>query len=63
MEAYVGWLRETRVAVTVIDRGGGAGEVTCFECEGTGRFLGAPDGQDWACVDCKATGLVLIATA
>ena len=34
MVAYVGWRRETEVAVDVEIIGGIAGKVRCFECHG-----------------------------
>ena len=63
MTAYLGWKRETEVAVDPLDLGAGAGRVSCFECEGTGdwsRFLPDRPPNPEQCVSCKGTGFVLI---
>ena len=63
MIAYLGFKRTTEVEVCPIDLGCGAGEVACFECEGTGdwdRFMPEPTGKPDPCVCCKGTGKILI---
>lgn len=65
MIAYLGFSRETEVEVEPVDLGCGAGQVTCFECGGTGDWTQFhpephqfPDGH--SCPECKGTGKVLI---
>lgn len=63
MTAYLGFLRDTEVSVLPIDLGCGAGQVTCFECGGTGDwtpFHPEPENGPYSCVDCKGTGKILI---
>lgn len=63
MTAYVGWRRETAVQVEVVDLGAGAGEVSCFECGGSGIFTGHPEIPELPCIACKSTGRILIGIA
>jgi hypothetical protein len=65
MIVYCGFSRETPVAVEVIDRGCGAGEIACLECGGDGdwtKFHPEPDtlSAPMACVVCKGTGKQLV---
>ena len=52
----------TTVVQDVIDRGVGAGETTCFECEGTGDWTPFhPEPKGFIqCTDCKGTGRVFV---
>lgn len=61
MSIYLGWRRETEVRAIVADRGAGAGEVSCFECLGTGiwAFM-EPEIPATPCIDCKGTGRILV---
>jgi DnaJ-class molecular chaperone len=61
MIAYLGFSRTTEVDVDPRDLGCGAGEVPCFECEGSGiwAFM-EPEIPAEPCVNCKGTGIVLI---
>lgn len=38
----------------------GVGEYDCLECGGTGIFVGHPEILELPCVDCKATGRMLV---
>jgi len=63
MVAYLGWWRTTEVEVAPVRFGCGAGEVPCFECDGTGDwtpFHPDPPPEGVLCVECKGTGRVLI---
>jgi DnaJ-class molecular chaperone len=66
MTAYVGFWRDTEVPVRPIDRGASAGEVPCFECNGTGDWTPfhperatLPPGSI-KCRDCKGSGRVFV---
>ena len=66
MIAYLGFHRDTEIKVTPINKGCGAGQVTCFECGGDGdwsKFHPDPSittKEHCPCVDCKGTGLIYI---
>jgi hypothetical protein len=63
MIAYLGWSRTTEVEVNPIDFGCGAGQVDCFECEGSGdwtKFHPEPELGPFRCVDCKGTGKIFV---
>jgi hypothetical protein len=63
MVAYVGWRRETEVAVDVEIIGGIVGKVRCFECHGVPAETYAsyfPPGVDGRCIDCKGAGHVYV---
>lgn len=61
MIGYLGWWRDTEVPVLPRDLGCGAGEVTCFECGGSGDWTQFhPEQVLTQCVCCKGTGRVLI---
>ena len=63
MILYLGFLRTTEVEVFPLDRGCGAGEITCPECEGDGdwtKFHPEPELGPFQCVQCKGTGKILV---
>lgn len=60
--AYRGFARETAVPVRPerLELEIGAALVECFECMGSGVFIGHPEHPELPCVECKATGRVWI---
>ncbi len=65
MTVYYGSLRQTGHVKVVRDLGCGAGETSCNECDGSGRWPFAPYAvhPDSDCVDCKGSGKVLVSVA
>ncbi len=64
MSVYYGSGESEHVKV-VRDLGCGAGETSCLECDGSGKWPFAPYAvhPDSDCVDCKGTGKVLVSVA
>jgi DnaJ-class molecular chaperone len=60
MDCYVADNNDTAIARQVSDKGAGAAEVRCFECDGTGRWPWHRDGRIRPCVDCEGTGKVYV---
>lgn len=62
MEIFAGPMRESvgKREVKIVGDGM-AGEITCFECSGTGeQSYGPTPAECGPCIDCKGTGRILI---
>ena len=58
MHGYFGWYRTAIVKCKPVDKGCGAGQISCLECGGTGIFEG-PDFKEF-CVTCKSSGKIYV---
>lgn len=59
MTVFGGLNTEASIDAEVVDRGAGAGEMVCQDCDGSGQFP-EPDGTPAPCTPCKGTGRVLV---
>ena len=65
MTVDYGRRKQKQIYKVVKDLGCGAGETSCMECDGSGKWPFAPYAvpPDSDCVDCKGTGKVLVSVA
>lgn len=62
MVVYYGDTKESQLYKVIKDLECGAGETSCLECDGSGKWPYAPYAvhPDSDCIECKGTGKVLV---
>lgn len=63
MRVYLGFSRETEHECMVEILSCGAGQITCYECDGDGdwtKYHPEPNTGPHVCVTCKGTGKIFI---